>query len=197
MPGEATLVADAVDKRRREFSAGRSCARKILKQLGFKEDFTIGKDKHGAPLWPKGIVGSLSHTDDQCVVALARQNSQLTSLGVDVEKATGLKPNLIRLVCDHDEWQACHYNESENPYQLAKLIFSAKESVYKCLYPITKTVLNFTDVHVRLDAHMQQFTVTLNRELCINSDKSALNGKIIRGNDQIYTSCTLLTSLYY
>src|SRR5258708_8108427 len=67
---EESLVAKAVPKRRREFTAGRNCARRALAQLGYP-DFALLAGSHGQPLWPPGIAGSITHCDDYCAVAVA------------------------------------------------------------------------------------------------------------------------------
>jgi 4'-phosphopantetheinyl transferase EntD len=59
-PGEADLVADAVEKRRREFVTTRRCARQALAQLGVPP-VPIRPGPGRAPVWPAGVVGSLTH----------------------------------------------------------------------------------------------------------------------------------------
>lgn len=188
---EQIIIVNAVDKRRRAFTAGRTCARGILRQFGFSGDLTIGKDKYGAPVWPEGIVGSISHTDDVCVVSIGRKKSELTSLGVDVEKDIGLDADLVNLICDELEKETCCNGQVEDSLRLAKVIFSAKESVYKCLYPITRTVLDFQDVHIQLNISEQKFTGTTNGDLHDDLVKGVCNGRIFYGEGHIYTSCTL------
>ncbi|MGH8274217.1 MAG: 4'-phosphopantetheinyl transferase family protein [Gammaproteobacteria bacterium] len=191
MREEKTIVGNAVDKRRREFAAGRTCARSILREFGFSGNLTIGKDKYGAPVWPEGIVGSISHTDDVCVVSIGRKTPEMTSLGVDVEKDTRLDPDLMNLVCDELEEETCCNSQIKDSLRLAKVIFSAKESLYKCLYPIIRTVLNFKDVHIQLDVSGQKFMGTINSNLHDDFVKGACSGRVIYGEGHIYTSCTL------
>ncbi|MGA7966805.1 MAG: 4'-phosphopantetheinyl transferase superfamily protein [Gammaproteobacteria bacterium] len=187
---EKAIIENAVDKRRREFAAGRTCARYILRQFGFSGDLTIGKDKYGAPIWPEGITGSISHTDDVCVVSIGRQKQKLTSLGVDVEKDTGLDPDLVDLVCDEIEKETCCTGQIGDRLRLAKVIFSAKESVYKCLYPLIKTVLDFQDVHIQLDASGEKFTGSTNGNLHGDFARGICNGRVFHEAGYIYTSCT-------
>ena len=63
LEAERPFVKKAVEKRRREFSAGRTCARQALRELGCA-DAPIVQDQNGAPLWPPGIVGSITHSND-------------------------------------------------------------------------------------------------------------------------------------
>lgn len=191
MREEKAIIENAVDKRRREFTAGRTCARGILGQLGFSGDPVIGKDRYGAPAWPEGITGSISHADDLCVVSIGRRTRELTSLGVDVEKDTDLDPELVDMVCDEREKAACVDARTEDRLRIAKVIFSAKESVYKCLYPVVKTMLDFHDVHIQLDAAGNTFTGTANGKLHAGLAGSICNGRILRAEGYIYTGCTL------
>lgn len=188
---EETIIRNAVAKRRREFTAGRTCARNILKQLGLGENLTIGKDQHGAPIWPEGIAGSISHTDGVCIVSICRQEPALSSLGVDVEQDTRLEPALMKLVCDEGERKLCCGSRSNDPYRLAKVIFSAKESVYKCLYPVTGSVLDFQDVHIRLNVSEQTFLVGTNGSLHAGAVEGTCNGRVLFDAGHIYTSCAL------
>ena len=82
-PEEAACVRRSVEKRRLEFSAGRFCARMALSQLGV-HDFSLLPDADRVPLWPPGVVGSISHCSGLAVAAVARSES-VKSIGVDVE----------------------------------------------------------------------------------------------------------------
>lgn len=188
---EAAIIENAVEKRRREFTAGRTCARGILRKIGCGGDLAIGKDRHGAPVWPEGIVGSISHADDVCVVSIARLQAGLTSLGVDVEKDTGLDRDLVDVVCDEREKAACFNDPTLGPYRLAKVIFSAKESFYKCMYPVTGTVLDFHDVHIRLDGAARHFTGVIDGPARDGLAEGACLGRVLYAEGHIYTSCTL------
>lgn len=194
LPEEEAIVADAVDKRRREFTAGRTCAREILGRMGMGCDLAIGKDGYGAPLWPEGVVGSISHTEAVCIVSLSLRRPEMSSLGVDVEKDAGLDPDLLALVCDDRETETCFADPAENPYRLAKVIFSAKESVYKCLYPILRTMLEFHDVHIRLDIRRQVFEAMARSSSRPRFQVGTCEGKFLYAGGYIYTSCILAQS---
>jgi 4'-phosphopantetheinyl transferase EntD len=154
-PAELSTTSNMSAKRLREFSAGRSCARKALAHLGHAEvALPVGPGR--APLWPAGLIGSISHTAEIAIAVVARQ-AQLRSLGIDVESADALEPDLLELVCGQDERTALAVGELE-PGLGAKLIFSAKESVYKCLWPLTGVFLEFHDIAIRIDRVQNRFT---------------------------------------
>ncbi len=54
------------------------------------------------PLWPRGIVGSLTHCEGYCAVVAAREE-RVAGLGVDAELGGELDPDLIPLVCTSAE----------------------------------------------------------------------------------------------
>jgi 4'-phosphopantetheinyl transferase EntD len=144
-------------KRLREFSAGRQCAREALARLGHAPvALPVGPGR--APLWPAGIIGSISHTAEIAVAVVARQ-AQLRSLGIDVESADPLEHGLRELVCRDDERAALAASGLE-PGLGAKLIFSAKESLYKCLWPLTGVFLEFHALGIRLDPVRCRFTAS-------------------------------------
>lgn len=152
---EISAAASMSGKRRREFAAGRHCAREALAQLGH-EAVPVPVGPGRAPVWPPGIIGSISHTDDIAIAAVGRA-SDLCSLGIDVESADPLERDLLKLVCREEELAALTANNLQ-PEVGAKLIFSAKESVYKCLWPLTGMFLEFDAISIRIDPVGHRFT---------------------------------------
>jgi 4'-phosphopantetheinyl transferase EntD len=140
-PGEAALVARAVERRRRDFTAGRACAREALRALGFPAA-ALGAHPERDPTWPAGAVGSITHTDGW-VAAVAAPADAFAGLGLDAESADGLDDDVIRLVC--------RPGEPRDPVA-AKAVFCAKEAVYKAVFPSTRRFLEFHDVEVRFEA---------------------------------------------
>ena len=102
LPGEQAAIIHAVDKRRREFMAGRTCARRAMVALG-EQAAPIPQGKDRAPIWPQGVVGSITHTDTRCAVAVARVADGFCSLGLDIEPATPINPELLRIICVPEE----------------------------------------------------------------------------------------------
>lgn len=153
---ELTVSASMSKKRQREFTAGRTCARQALAKLGHVPvALAIGPGR--APVWPAGIIGSISHTDEIAIAAVARQ-AEIRSLGIDVESADPLEAKLLSLVCRDEERTALADCGSQTG-TAAKLIFSAKESVYKCLWPVTGMFLEFHTIGIRIDPAHCRFTV--------------------------------------
>ena len=128
-PQEAALVAGAVGKRKREFALGRACARAALDGIGI-ETAPILRAGNGAPLWPRGLVGSITHTDGYaCAVVGCAQSFK--AIGVDAERVGGVGDELLpRLFDDEERARLLAMGEADRRVA-ATLGFSAKEACFK------------------------------------------------------------------
>jgi len=147
---EAALAARFAPARRREFAAGRQCARRLLAELGAGEPLLL-VGAHRAPGWPEGVVGSISHGAGLCVVAVARRGA-LRGLGVDVESDEPLGEALRRRVCSDGEARLLAGADDAEAGRAAKLLFGAKEAIYKCVHPLLQTPLGLRAVEVHIDS---------------------------------------------
>ena len=146
--GEAELIASAVETRKIEFATTRRLARDALVRLGAPRA-EILRDENGAPQWPLGFSGSLTHSRTQAYVALGR-TSEVGTIGIDVEDREGLSGALWSIVLtDAEHARVAAYSPS-NRARAALAIFSAKESFYKAQYPRTQQVLGFGDADVHI-----------------------------------------------
>ncbi len=156
-PAEAALSARFAPRRRREFAAGRACARRLLASLGVPA-VAIGMDANRAPCWPEGIVGSISHGAGLCVVAVARRGA-VVGLGVDVESDAPLSAGIRRRVCTPGERRRLDGLAEPEAGRLAKLLFSIKEAIYKCVHPLVQTPIGFQQAEIQLDVEQGRFRV--------------------------------------
>ena len=154
-------LARAVPKRRAEYLAGRVLARQLLAPLGFA-DFTLARGEDRAPQWPTGIAGALSHNSHTALCAVHRE-SGLGGVGLDVE-------TLLSVARAEELWSAIvSPAERETllgqtlPFnELLTLTFSAKESLFKALYPQVRRYFDFLDARmVAVDAQRQTFELAL------------------------------------
>lgn len=190
-PEEAACLGRAVEKRRREFASGRACARRALARLGIT-DVAIPIGPERLPAWPRGIVGSITHCAGYGGVAVARQGAIL-GLGLDAEVGGELDPSLVPLVCLPSEVQAVRALAGLTPGEGAKLVFSAKESAYKCYFPLVHHFLEFHDVEVDLELDSPRagsFTARVLRGP--TSAVSRLRGRFARDDVRVYTGVTLV-----
>jgi 4'-phosphopantetheinyl transferase EntD len=145
-PEERPLVASAVDKRRLEFGRGRQCARAALRRLGLPDGPLLSGSQR-EPLWPAGVVGSITHTQGLCLAAVAWQKSY-AGVGIDVEPAAPLELAIAERIATEGEMNALG---SMPPLLAARLVFSAKEAFYKCQFYRTRQFLGFFDVSIELE----------------------------------------------
>lgn len=135
-------------KRLADFSTGRYCAIKALEQLGIQDAIIpIGEDR--APIWPEGIVGSISHCDS-LAGAIVAKSSDHSSLGLDIEEIGRVTPDLWDFVFTQNEKNYLTGLSNEDILIQSTAIFSIKEAFYKFQHPQTKTFLDFLDVEVAL-----------------------------------------------
>ena len=149
LPEERAVVQNAVLSRRQQFAAGRSLARQAWQQLG-QPPGALPSDAQRVPIWPPGIVGCITHTHVWCGAAVAR-SSEVQALGMDVEVAAPLELNLWDRVCRPEEREFLRRLAPAAAGLVAKGIFSAKESIYKALYPSVRVFLDFQGMHIELE----------------------------------------------
>ncbi|MDQ0790451.1 4'-phosphopantetheinyl transferase EntD [Streptomyces sp. B3I7] len=148
-PEERAVVARAVAKRRREFTAVRLCARRAMEKLGV-EPRPVLPGERGAPRWPEGILGSMTHCTGYCAAALVRA-TELASLGIDAEPHEALPEGVLGAVAAPGERERVRALSAAHPsVHWDRLLFSAKEAVYKAWYPLTGRWLDFQEADLEI-----------------------------------------------
>lgn len=142
-PEEEASVARAVEKRRREFRAGRHVARRAIELSGGPR-CPLLRGTHGAPGFPAGYHGSITHTGRVHTYAAAVATAAPCLLGLDAELQDELGPELARRVATQVEFDEA----ARVSAQPGLLVFAAKEAVYKCVYPLCARVLGFDEVRL-------------------------------------------------
>lgn len=146
---EAALVEHAVPKRRNEFLVGRNTARQALARLGV-ETGAILADPDRLPIWPEGVVGSISHCDTACAAVVA-QAEDWASIGVDLEEDTPLDGDLVPTICNDEEQMWMGGLNADVRLHRAKLIFCIKEAAFKAQYPLSRAMFGFHHLHVSVN----------------------------------------------
>ncbi|GAA1009051.1 hypothetical protein STXM2123_3744 [Streptomyces sp. F-3] len=148
-PEERALVARAVDKRRREFTGVRACARRAMEKLGVPPQPVLPGER-GAPRWPDGLAGSMTHCHGYRAAALAR-TGDLASLGIDAEPHAPLPEGVLPTVALTAEQRRLADLAVLHPdVHWDRLLFSAKESVYKAWFPLTGAWLDFLEAKIEI-----------------------------------------------
>ncbi|MER7540276.1 4'-phosphopantetheinyl transferase superfamily protein [Streptomyces sp. NPDC097704] len=146
-PEEAAAVARSVVGRQREFATVRLCARLALRRLGLPET-PLTPGPRGEPRWPDGVAGSMTHCAGYRAAALAR-TSDVLSLGIDAEPAAPLPEGVLAGVSLPGERRHLDALTARTPgVPWDRLLFSAKESVFKTWYPLTRRELGFEEAAV-------------------------------------------------
>jgi enterobactin synthetase component D / holo-[acyl-carrier protein] synthase len=145
---ERRILDTTRPKRRAEFYAGRGCARQALARLGI-HDFPLLRDEHRAPIWPSGVTGSITHTENYTAVAVARR-SEVASVGIDVERIGRLDETRWPFVFSVAELQAVNGAATDSRAGIVAALFSAKEAYYKCRYQVVRDPLGFHEVEIVL-----------------------------------------------
>ena len=159
-PAEEALVAAAAVGRRREFATARNCARTALAKLGVPPAPVL-RGERGEPRWPSGIVGSITHCAGYRAAAVAHARDAAT-IGVDAENDEPLPEGVLDIVAVPIEQQRLRHLAAAAPGTCwDRLLFSAKESVYKAWFPLTGRWLGFHDADVTIDAAGGTFDVRL------------------------------------
>ncbi|MGH2872988.1 MAG: 4'-phosphopantetheinyl transferase family protein [Solirubrobacteraceae bacterium] len=165
---ERSVVARAVPARRLEFAAGRACARLALERLG-APIAAIPSGLHGEPLWPAGVVGSITHCRGYRACAVARSDA-IAAIGIDAEPNAPLPPELLEEVAYGREREqlaaalsAATGRAGADPgaVHLPRLLFSAKEAVYKAWFPLARRWLGFDEVELTIDRERARFRARL------------------------------------
>ncbi len=160
-PEETALIDGAAEARRAEFATARECARQALRRIGAPEAPILRGPKR-EPLWPAGIVGSITHCKGYRAAAVARAIDVLT-IGIDAEPHAAIPARVAQrvLVEAEREWVTRASRGVHAGVHWDRLIFSAKESVYKAWFPLARRWLGFDDAIVTIDPAAGTFQARL------------------------------------
>ena len=159
-PQELALLARATDKRRREFSTARDCAHRALTALG-AAPAPVLRGERGAPQWPAGIVGSITHCPGYHGAAVAWA-SQVLTIGLDAEPDEALPDGVLQRVslpAERDRLRALTAAAPGTSWD--RLLFSAKEATYKAWFPLARRWLGFGDADITISPADGTFHVRL------------------------------------
>jgi 4'-phosphopantetheinyl transferase EntD len=157
---ERALLARAVDKRRREFATVRHCARRALAALGHPPVALLPGER-GAPQWPAGVVGSMTHCAGYRAAAVARASDVLT-IGIDAEPHVALPDGVLAAIAlPQERARLAQLHAAERSVCWDRLLFSAKESLYKAWFPLTRRWLDFEQALVTIDPVGRTFSARL------------------------------------
>lgn len=184
-PTEEPATTRMIEKRRREFAAGRAAARDAMADLGLPAA-AIPMNPDRAPHWPDGLCGSISHCASVAMAVVA-QSDCFASIGADIEGDITLEADLWPNIITDEEHRWITLQPDSEHGKLAKRIFSVKEAVHKAQYPLTRHVLEFDAVTITLGAN--GFHALLPRQIAPNL--TSISGRIFCIEELIVSICTI------
>jgi len=187
---EEKAIQRATAERRKEFTTGRVCAHQALKILGLPAR-AVPSGAFGEPIWPEGVVGSITHCAGYWASAVAFE-ADITALGIDAEPDAPLPSGVLGDIARPAEREdlAMLYARSRG-ICWDRLLFSVKESVYKAWFPLAQQWLGFHDVEVQLDPRRCSFKayVTASAPVRRRSSLEAIRGRWITINGVMISAC--------
>ena len=141
--------------REREFRAGRGCAQQALGRLGYHDVAVLpGADRE--PLWPSGVVGSITHSRQLAAAAVA-WGGKFSALGIDVEELGAGDDTVEAMIMSAQERQS---RPQAMPADIWRMLhFSAKESVFKASFPRARIFFEFQDIELKIDVENGAYRV--------------------------------------
>ncbi len=159
-PQEEAHVAQAVEERQEEYASSRACARRALGRLQVPAA-PIPTGPRGEPLWPRGVVGSITHCRGYRGCAVAR-SADILAVGIDAEPHAALPEGVLGEVAFGEELDMLKRLTGAEPGVFwDRLLFSAKEAVYKAWFPLTHRWLGFEEAALSIEPDANTFTAAL------------------------------------
>jgi 4'-phosphopantetheinyl transferase EntD len=187
---EAAFIARAVDKRKREFALGRTCARRALAALGVPAQPLVSNADRSVR-WPDEAWGSVTHTDGFCA-AVAALRTAVCGLGIDAEMRGRVQEKLWSQIAGARE--VAWFRAAEDPNgacERATLLFSAKEAFYKAQFCVSATFVGFHGVEIDFDAH-GGFTVHVLSDIARAFPRGTrLSGRYAFSRDHVVTGVVI------
>jgi 4'-phosphopantetheinyl transferase EntD len=165
-----------------------------LARLGVRDfPLLVGADR--GPVWPAGVIGSLSHCGDFCGVAVARRGF-VVGVGLDVERVRALSDRVASIVCTAGELARLNGMPPSSSVPWTMVVFSAKESVYKCFRPLAQSWLDFHDVEIDFAPETGTFSARILRTRGTDGVSAApmiasLRGRFACDESHVFAGVTL------
>jgi 4'-phosphopantetheinyl transferase EntD len=192
---EAKIIAHAAAARRRQYAAVRSCARACLQRLGYPP-VPILPGVGGAPTLPAGIRGSLTHCPGYAAAAVG-SDWRISTIGIDAEPDAPLPDGVLDVVATpaEQDWLAATESAPDSP-NWDRLLFSAKEAVYKAWFPLVGEWLDHQEAEIVFHPHEATFTALLSRDgLIVNGCQvHRLDGRWMRERGILVTAVVVAST---
>jgi 4'-phosphopantetheinyl transferase EntD len=191
-PEELAFAARSVPKRRAEFAAGRTCARDALARLGVVPS-PILPGAHREPVWPEGVVGSVTHCEGYAAAAVAR-GDEFATIGIDAEPDAPLPRDVTQMVTTAEERRFLSVARSLDVPSWDRLLFSAKEAVFKAWFGLTAQLIGFDAATLTFNPGKRGFRARLavgGAPLVAGQPVTTLDGRWAARNGLVVTAIAL------
>lgn len=191
----------AAPLRQVEWALGRHCAHQAGRKLGVEVPPDLPRGEDRAPIWPAGLVGSLTHKDGLVVAAVARRG-EIRGLGIDTERIIPAKTlaEIAKTIANPAERElAARYAASIDRETFLSLLFSAKESLYKCLYPSVRKFFSYHEAEIEaVDVAAGTFRARLGVDLSPDFPSGrVLNGIFRIEATSVHTALVIRTNSHH
>jgi len=185
-PEEFSAVSNATLKRQREYAAGRTAAREAMRRIA-QIEAPVLSNRDRSPRWPHGIVGSIAHTADTCLV-VAGLLHEWKSIGIDIEPMSGIDESLWSIICTPEELERVRREPSSGRSLHVTRLFVAKEAFYKWHYPQSGRLFDFQEVSIHWGSHHLDFTVSARDSIRLEG-MDALKGRMFTLENHLVAFC--------
>jgi enterobactin synthetase component D len=196
LPGD---LRSAVPKRQLQFRAGRFCALEALRTLdpgcSVKQ---IARGPSGAPRWPDGVTGSITHTENFAAAAVA-WSVEAFALGIDSEPIMNdVRAQRVETTISSPAELSTAIAAGFTRLEALTLVFSAKETVFKCLHPRVGRMFGYHDVRIaNVDRGARTFIAQVQTSLSRHFSSGAmLEGRLDFDDRQVHTGMLLRPRLH-
>ena len=190
LPEEQAIAESfGTQKRRAEFTLGRICAHGALSRFGLEHEPILRNPESREPCWPDSIWGSITHSTGFAAVAVGLKK-EIKGIGIDLENfSSSIDFQIRRHICVDSELEWLDSLPTQQANRALRIIFSAKESIFKCFYPSTKKYLNFKDAAVSFNETENKFSFTIFKSFPdINQQGFPLHGRYYEMDEMLLTS---------
>ena len=157
---EEQAIAESFGSQKRcaEFTMGRIYAHSALSRFGLESEPILRNPETREPCWPDSVWGSITHSAGFAAVAVGLKK-EIKGVGIDLESfSRSVDFKIRRHVCVDSELEWLESLPTKQANRALRIIFSAKESIFKCLYPRTKTYFSFKDAEVSVNDNENKFS---------------------------------------
>lgn len=187
-PEEYALLMGQNIKRRMELCTGRYCAHVALEKIGYS-DFPLLRDECGAPIWPEGTTGSISHSGDM-TAAVVTFSKTIQGIGFDIQdKRIPFPSRILSILFHRDETASFLAVPPQISDLYAYAVFSAKESAIKCFYTVLGEVVDLNNIVLEMNLWNGEFAAVISndRNCKLSTSAHKLTGRIGFNKDYVFS----------